>query len=162
MSVTDLRPPRKQKAQESELESLDYVRRDWRFTAPHGTPLETVKAPDFWSHVARKLRPGDLIEVLSADNAYDCTYRVVAVVGLLVHLRVLREWLRSPDEQVLPTGEGAQIVTADARVEFVPAAGHRWRVVARDNTVVFKGGATRDVAEAAMNEYIANLKRTAA
>lgn len=162
MSVTDLRPPRKQKAQESELETLEFVRREWRYTAPHGLPLDLLKQPDFWSHVSRKLRSGDLIEVLAADGAYDCEYRVVAVVGLLVHLRTLREWVRPENAAVLPTGEGVQIVAQEARVEWCPAAGHKWRVVASDGSIPFKGGATRDVAEAEMHQYIANLKRQVA
>lgn len=159
MSITSLQP-RKQKAQESDFASLEFVRNDWRYVAPHGVPLETVKAPEYWSHVARKLRRGDTIEVLAEDNTFDCTYRVVSVVGLLVHLRPLREWLSNEPAPAAETD--IEVVTPQARVQFIPRGDHKWRVLNAAGEVVSKGHETREAAETEMHRYLASTGRPVA
>jgi hypothetical protein len=161
MSIMNL-PSRKQRAQEADFASLEFVRNDWRYTAPHGVPLEIVKAPDYWAHLARKVRRGDTIEVLAEDGAYDCTYRVVSIMGLLVHLRPLREWIADGSAPAATAGTDVQIVTDRARVKFIPRGDHKWRVENAAGEVVSKGHETRESAEAAMAQYLASLGPMAA
>jgi hypothetical protein len=47
--------------------------------APAGTPIEHVLRPDYWAHVAHKLRPMDMIDVVPDDRSYYAKLLVVDV-----------------------------------------------------------------------------------
>src|SRR5262245_5047790 len=47
-------------------------------TPPLNTPYEALFKPEFWANVARKIRPGDLIEVTAEDGTYFAQLYVLA------------------------------------------------------------------------------------
>jgi hypothetical protein len=46
------------------------VRLTYHITPPEGTKPEDLLLPDFWVHVARQMRAGDRVEVLSLDRSW--------------------------------------------------------------------------------------------
>lgn len=46
------------------------VRNEWVITPEEGTPFEAVLREDYWSHIASRLRPCDIIEVHAEDATF--------------------------------------------------------------------------------------------
>ena len=75
---------------ERRIEEAAYGRNSWRIVPVHGTPLEDVLMPGYWVHIAKRLKPGDLIEVDAEDfsswallkvrDADDYTANVVVII----------------------------------------------------------------------------------
>lgn len=72
------------------LKQADYQRNIWTSTPDAGVPLEDVLKPEFWSHIARKLRIGDRIEIVPEDTAYFAELYVADVGMNRVTMKVLR------------------------------------------------------------------------
>jgi TusA-related sulfurtransferase len=58
------------------LIDAEFSRRVYCVNVLPSTTVEDLVNPNFWTHVAMKLRPGDMIEVLSDDKAF-CAKLVV-------------------------------------------------------------------------------------
>lgn len=67
----------------------EYKRNLHRVTTDAGTKFEEILAPEYWQHAAGKLRNGDRIEVLSADNAFFGELLVLSVQQKAVVVRVI-------------------------------------------------------------------------
>lgn len=68
-----------------------------------GETLETALEPNFWSHVAKQLRPGDRIELTSYDASWLATLYVQAVSRIEAVVAVLSKTdLGAP---AMPKGE---------------------------------------------------------
>ena len=153
-------PLRPWKAHEMDFALAENVRNTWRWTAPHGVVLKDALEPERWSHIARKLRRGDVVEIIAADGSFYAETFVLAIEGLLVHLRPLVAWEAAEGEATAPSPE-PELTTAYAKVRFVVAAGHRWRVESAAGEVISKGHETREAAEAAMLAYGRSIGRVA-
>ena len=46
------------------------VRNIWRIHAENGHTRAHIEQPEYWSHIARRLTPGDIIEVLAENGAF--------------------------------------------------------------------------------------------
>ena len=45
-------------------------RQDWSVTVPHDVAMEAVLRPEFWSHNARKMNPGDEVSIVPDGLAW--------------------------------------------------------------------------------------------
>lgn len=136
---------------EGALVRSDFKRTDYFIEVASGTPFSAVLAPDFYRHVARRLKVHDCLEVVAEDGSFDATVRVVEVneQGLYAKVRVLRLW--TPAETV--DAPAPEAPTADGyRVEFVKA--DKWRVIDPQNTVIFKGLASEVEAKEALARFL--------
>lgn len=61
------------------LESVEYVRTVWRLTPEVGTEPEELLAPDYWAHLANRLRQCDRIEAWAEDMSWYAEYLVLDV-----------------------------------------------------------------------------------
>lgn len=50
----------------------------WHIVVTHGVAYEALFKPEYWAHVARKMRPGDLVEALAEDGSYFAQLFVVS------------------------------------------------------------------------------------
>lgn len=54
----------------AKLQAAEHYRTRYAAVADDGTTVEDLQRPEFWCHVANKLRQMDVIEVLSEDASY--------------------------------------------------------------------------------------------
>lgn len=57
-------------AEEARFKLAEYERQDWILNVPHGTEIEDVVAPEYWAHIAQKMRPYDHVEVRAEDGSW--------------------------------------------------------------------------------------------
>ena len=116
-----------------------------------GTTIEQVANPDFWLHVASRLRPFDRIEVVAADGSFDMDLRVTATDprGHYAEVRVLRVWPENglsaagnvPPLRAMASPDNDGFVIEEDRV-------HGWRVL-RSGDLIAKNLPDKAAAEAA-------------
>ncbi len=54
-----------------------YLWNTWNVVAARGVVLADIKLPEYWLHIADKLRPNDKIEILAEDGTWEATLRVI-------------------------------------------------------------------------------------
>jgi hypothetical protein len=127
-----------------------YINNRWSVVPDDGTPFEDTLVPVFWTNVARKLKPGDIIEVHAPDATYFAELYVRTSSRLEASVVVLRkvEFTEVADE-------------ADASDDmFVKHRNYRagWGIIRRsDKAVVRDGFTTREQAE----EWLRDKRRAA-
>ena len=114
------------------IDRADFARSEYFLSAPPGTTVDQVVDPDFWLHVARRLKVNDRIEIVAADGSFDMEVRVTAIDprGLWAHVRPLRV---AEGQFAVPEASGAYPDKDGYTVEW--GGPHRWRIV-RGNDVV--------------------------
>lgn len=112
---------------------------------PGVTPRHVVD-PEFWAHLAGKLRVDHRIEVVAADGSFDADLRVVAVDtrGEWAQIRVLRMTLAEPAD--LPADQWPD--KDGYRIEFSGPQKHR--IISPTNEVVASGFPDEAAAVAAL------------
>lgn len=55
---------------EARMREATYWRNEWAINPEYGVTVDDMLKPDFWAHVAQKLRPWDKIEARAEDGAY--------------------------------------------------------------------------------------------
>lgn len=88
MPAPVVRPNRRIK--ESQMAVAEYARQDLIVTPEQGTTIEEMQAPEYWVHIARRLRPMDRIEVRPADGMWWAELLVRVVETMAVRVHVLR------------------------------------------------------------------------
>lgn len=143
------------------LDTADYQRVVYFHRPALGVTAEMVVHPDYWLHLAARLKLDDKIEVVSADGSIDMDLRVVAIDprGLYAQMRVLRF-----------TGEGAPVVAPAPVVAISDNHGYMieedrvqgWRVL-RGDDLIAKNLPDKAAAEAARDAHRAGkpIKRAA-
>lgn len=63
----------------SRLPRAAHERGDYLHRAAAGVTLDMVLNPNYWAHLAERLRIGDRIEALADDGSFDVDLRVVAI-----------------------------------------------------------------------------------
>lgn len=122
------------------LKLAEYERNVFVIAIPPGVPLKSVLRPDFWTHVAKQLKPYARIECRAQDNKWIADLMVASVGNQMATMWLLNyvdlEAQGKDDEPV-----------AEYTVSFAPR--QRWRVIrTSDNTVVHKDEATEESARA--------------
>lgn len=140
-----LRLPGRLQTAETMRTKYVHVLRDQEMT------LETIQHPDFWRNAGRQLKPGDRIEVLSADGTW-CAELLVrsasqaeVIVGLVFH--------KDFGETVKPAPAIATELTTKWR-----GPGAKWSVMRPDGEVMRDKFDTEDQAKT----YIQNHERSKA
>lgn len=106
---------------------------------PRGVLPEHVVNPDFWVHVASRLRVNARIEVTAEDGSFDMYLRVLAIDprGLWAQVRVLDfvgpEGREVPGVGAVPAIPESDIDPDGYKIEF--AGPHKFRIV-RGNDVI--------------------------
>lgn len=129
----------------------------WLIHALPGTKADHVMDPDYWVHLAGRLRRtpnkglGDEIRVLADDGSFDIEVTVVAIdpLGYWAQVRPVRVWERKVAEDV----PAAQWPDKDGyRIDL--SGPQKWRIIDAQNNIVAKGYPD----ETAAVEALANLK----
>jgi len=55
---------------EKNFMGAEFARQSFRVTPPSGTKIEDMLEPEYWAHVARKITPYDIIEVVPEDGSF--------------------------------------------------------------------------------------------
>lgn len=87
---------------EARFSQAAYATNRWSVTFDPATPYERMFEPDFWSHVGRKLRIGDIIEVHAEDTTWYAELYVVAAHRLSAKVVELRKCALVHQAEVLP------------------------------------------------------------
>jgi hypothetical protein len=85
---------------EARFSLASYATNRWSVTFDPNTPYERMFEPDFWSHVGRKLRIGDIIEVHAEDTTWFAELYVVAAHRLSAKVVLLRKVDLAPASEV--------------------------------------------------------------
>ena len=80
------------KMKESRFKPIDYVRTHYHATAEEGTPIDAILKPEYFAHVARLVRIGDEITVVSEDGSYRLHLEVADKANLWVRVHLLHKW----------------------------------------------------------------------
>lgn len=72
------------------LTLASYTRNVFRVIVPHKIHPDELTNPAFWAHVAAKLHPTDLIEVVAEDNTYFAELFVVSCARNWAKVSLLR------------------------------------------------------------------------
>jgi hypothetical protein len=106
------------KLMETQLVSAEYQRQEMVATPEPGTTLEEMLNPEYWSHIAKRVKVWDRIEVRSHDGAWWAELLVRAVQPFAVRVHVLRvakfdDNLKAAEQADLPAGY--EVVNRGAR-----------------------------------------------
>ena len=130
-------------------------RNRWAYKAPHGTTLENMIKPDFWSNVAKVLREYDEIIVMTDDKSFYAEFIVLscdhnsASVGVKFYQEIDKMTFVAPSENVDTDEESYKI-------EFDVTS--KWRAVRKaDGAAVVSGYGTKKEAEYALSEYLQRM-----
>jgi hypothetical protein len=127
----------------------EFARQTFSATPPAGTNIEEVLAPEFWVHVASKLSPRDIIEVVPEDSAYYAKLFVYDSAKLWAKVRKL-EYV----ELHSAASEAAQPSSDVFEVKFTgPAA--KWRAFNKTTGQLLTQDSfqTREEAELYVSKY---------
>jgi hypothetical protein len=77
-------------AQEKELQLTQHALLDYTLTVSEGTEFADLLKPEYWSHIAQKLRPHTIIKVIPEDGSYWAELLVLSCDRLWAKVHVLR------------------------------------------------------------------------
>ena len=128
MAVTQMNPtleiaPRRIAAQAPKLQRKDYVSTDYWLTVEQGHTFEDLQNPDYYAHIARKLRTNTLIYANAADGSFFAMLRVVSCGDAWAKVQTIifnGEKIASGDP------------TPDRALYKIDHIGTGWRVIHRD------------------------------
>lgn len=77
---------------QADLVLAEYARSIFRVTVPAGLTTDDITVPSFWAHVSRMLKPGTIIEVMEAGQAWFAILLVRKVEASAAYCTVLEEY----------------------------------------------------------------------
>jgi len=139
--------PRKIMGHAGKFKRRDFAATDYLWVIEKGHTLEDLKNPEYWGHIAGKLRTNDHIWCAAEDNSFYCLARVVANASTWAKVQIL-------------------LLTEDAGIEVDPTPERElykidhiatgWRVIHRNTGKTLASGLPRrDDAEAAITTLLA-------
>ena len=126
------------------IEEAVAARNVWQVKPEIAVTVKDLLDPNYWAHVARRMRAGDRVEAVPDDRHYFAEFFVLAASSNWVKLVLMREVTLIKDNE--------KTVTEGFTVAF--AGAHKWRVT-RGDEVLSKG---HDDKEAASKWLADNLK----
>lgn len=124
-------------------QSVQATRR-WSVSTVDGAPFDDLLRPGYWTHVAAKLTPGDIIEVHAVDGSYYAELYVRSTSKLEALVAVLAKYEFTTAESIVAPGYATKW-RGPAR---------RWGVVRIDDgSVVRDGFQTEDLAAGFLLDY---------
>lgn len=128
-----------------DLSQAEYNRNRFLARPPEGTTLADILNPDFWAHVARQFRQGDLIEVYPKDGTFYAELFVAECrkVGMINALRLVKVSYTPLVEE--PQGKGDGGSASFNPYEIVYRGPEKKHTVTRrvDKAIVSEGHATK-------------------
>lgn len=137
--------PRPKILAESNFRLATYVTNRWSVTLDDATPYDRVFEPEYWSHVARKMQIGDIVELHAESGAWFAELYVVSAHRLAAKVVEMRK------VDLAGSPESAS-VSSPLSVKWRGPNG-KWAVM-RDNHVVASGFQTAEEAEAAKATHV--------
>jgi hypothetical protein len=136
---------------DSRMKPAEYSRQVYFVVPETGTPFADVLKPEYWTHVAGKLKSLDRIEVFPEEGTYFAELLVVYAGNNTVRVREL---------SCVEFGESeSQEEKSDYEIKWSgPIA--RWRITRKSDNVVLVDGdevATRPLAEDWLRNYLKAL-----
>jgi hypothetical protein len=128
------------KLPEGSFRLANYVNNEWSIVPDDGTAFDDVLVPVYWTNVARKLKPGDLIKVHAPDGSYYAELYVRSAERLAASVVVL-------NKMDFGSADAAEVGGDDLTVKW---RNHKalWGVVrGSDKAVVKDNFPTRETAE---------------
>lgn len=90
----------------SRLKQAEFTRTIWSVEVEQDTPFEEITKPEFWAHVAAKLKPLNRIEVFEESGKYWAELIVLSTGKMEARVAVLRKIdLQTPAAAVVDLGE---------------------------------------------------------
>lgn len=132
------------------IQQAEFTRNTWSITVPPRVPFQSVMAPEFWTHVTRRIKQYDHIEIRAQDNAWWAHLMVAKVEDLAAHMWVLNHAALS-----IQTMEAA---APDAKDYVVRHGGpnHQWRIIRlSDKAVIHHGEPTEEDAKKWLADFVA-------
>lgn len=130
-----------------QLREAEFKRTIWTATPQAGTVKDEIIKPEFWVHVANKLKIGDRVEVSPESGEWlaEVIVRATGDGGPAVHILHFHSFAAAE----LPSG-------SDYEVKYAGASA-KWRVIRKaDRHVLVDGLQTREAAE----NWLANNSKT--
>lgn len=130
------------------IQQAEQVCNRWRITITNDTSSEDVVKPVFWGHIAKMLRSGDIVEVVSEDQTRFMELMVLWSRRTEACVAVLRD-------QVLKRAAKVEEIVGDYQIVF---RGQRAKYgVMRGKDVVKDGFETEDLAKEFLSVHLKNL-----
>lgn len=134
-------------------QQAQYVLQISHLTLPNGVALEECLKPEFWAHIASKLRPFGRILVDAEDGSLSAQLKVHRATGLEAVVSI--EWVKREETAALP-----EALSAEDKYRIHWAGGAKWRVSRlSDGATISDGHATKEMAQ---NELRGHLQAMAA
>lgn len=132
---------------EKSILSAEFARQMFRVTPPAGTKIEEMLENDYWAHVAKKLNPHDILEVVPEDGAFYARLIVVNCAKLWAKMQKL--------EYVELGSKKAEGGTSDAFEAKFAGPMAKWRAVKKSDGSLLSPDSfsTRDEAEQYIEKY---------
>jgi hypothetical protein len=132
------------KLPEGRFQVAAHANNRWAATLEYGVAFEEAFKPEFWAHTAKRLRPGDIIEVRAEDGSFYAELYVRAVGALFAKV-----------EALFAKELGAGISAEADKLDVKWNVGKRCFAVIRrsDNTVIRDGFQIKEDAIAWMNDH---------
>lgn len=151
MSEVLERPKSNRKLLEGEFGFAEYRRQDLIVFPAVGTSIDDMLKPDYWVHVASKMKALDRIEVRPSDGQWWAEMLVQVVEPGAVKVMVLRavDFSRAASPEAQPVPDGYTIKWRGAA---------RWGVIRdEDKFVLHEGENSREGAEAWLTVHLRKL-----
>lgn len=133
------------------MQEADFTRNIFAITPEQGTTLQDMLKPEYWAHVATKLRPNSRIEVVAEDSTWFAELFVVSVGRTWAQVSLLR--FVELTESVVPAIPSAKFV-----IKWRGAKHKHCVMRVADNAVLHDGFATAADANKWMVEYEAQIE----
>lgn len=128
------------------IEEAVAARNIWQVKPEIAVTVEDLLNPDYWAHVARRMRAGDRVEAVPDDRHYFAEFFVLAASSNWAKLVLIREVTIIKDNE--------KIVMDGFQIGFGGA--HKWRVT-RGEEVLSKGHDDKDSATKWLAENMKEL-----
>lgn len=117
------------KLMERNLHAADFARQVFRVNPPAGTTLDEMLEPDYWAHVARRMTPHDIVEVVPEDGSF---------YARLFVLNADKLWVKMAKLEYVDFGEAApKLAITDKFEAKFGGPNVKWRVHNKsDNSLV--------------------------
>lgn len=128
----------------------EYARQSFVATPPAGTSLDDVLNENYWAHVAKKINPHDIIEIVPEDGAFYAKLIVTSRGSLWARVQKLEHVVLGGVAPAKKPGEDFEIGWA--------GPSDKWRIVRKeDKLVVSKNFASREDADKWLGEHIKEI-----
>jgi len=138
--MTDVKRP-------TNIEQASYECNTWQVKPEINAKPKDLLDPNYWAHVAGRMRAGDRVEAVPDDRHYYAEYFVLAASKNWAKLVLMREVTLIKDND--------KTVSEGFTVEF--AGNHKWRV-REGSSVISKGHDDKDAASKWLAEHMKDIR----